>query len=111
MVKYCTLKNEAGSAGPERAAMALVLLRAIAQFAQPVEEHRPGQCVFHLALIEPDVDASPQLDAADVLEQERRPFNLAKFSQCDGQTVFDAGSGTRRPPAVYSENCICEATP
>ena len=49
---------------------------------QPVEEHRPGQCLFCFAFIEPDVDAPPQFDAADVLEQEQRPFNLAEFSQC-----------------------------
>ena len=55
-------------------AMALVLVRAIPQFAQPVEEDRPCQGVSRLALIQPDVDAAAQFDAADVVEQEQRPF-------------------------------------
>src|SRR5208282_6656318 len=69
-------------------AMALVLVRAVAQFAQPVEEHRPCQGVSRLALIESNVDAAPQFDAADVLEQEQRPFNFAEFAQGYGQPVL-----------------------
>ena len=69
-------------------AMPLVLVRAIPQFAQPVEEHRPCQGVSRLALIQPDVDAAAQFDAADVLEQEQRPFNLAEFSQRYGQPIL-----------------------
>jgi hypothetical protein len=68
--------------------MPLVFVRAVPQLAQPVEEHRPGQCVFCFAFIEPDVDAPPQFDAADVLEQEQRPFNLAEFSQCYGEPIL-----------------------
>jgi len=68
-------------------AMPLVLVRAIPQFAQPVEEHRPCQGVSRLPLIQPDVDAAPQFDAADVL-QEQCPFNLAEFAQRDGQPVL-----------------------
>jgi len=60
--------------------MALVLVRAVVQFAQPVKENRPCQGVSRLALIESNVDAAPQFDAANVLEQEQRPFNLAEFA-------------------------------
>ena len=49
-------------------AMLFVLVRAVPQFAQPVEERRPGQGVSHIALIEPDTDAAPQF------AQLRRPI-------------------------------------
>jgi hypothetical protein len=48
--------------------MLLVLVRAVPQFTQPVKEHRPGRGVSRLALIQPDVDAAPQL------AQLRRPI-------------------------------------
>ncbi len=60
--------------------MPLVFVRAIPQLTQPVEEYRPCQGVFCLSFIEPDMDALSQFDAADVLEQEHRPFNLAELS-------------------------------
>jgi hypothetical protein len=39
------------------------------------------------------MNAPPQFGAADVLEQEQRPFNLAEFSQRHGQPIL-AGIGT-----------------
>ena len=69
-------------------AMSLVLMCAISQLPQPVEEDCPSERVLRLALIEPDMDASSQFDAADVLQQEQRPFNLAEFSQRQGQAVL-----------------------
>jgi len=49
----------------------LVLVGAVAEFTQPVEEHRLGQGVSGFPLVQPDVDPSPQFDTADVLEQEK----------------------------------------
>ena len=81
--------------------MPLVLVRAVSQFAQPVEEYRPGQGVSGFALIQPDVNAPPQFDAADVLQQEQRPFDLAEFPQAHGQTVL-----TRvRPEFAQHKRC------
>ena len=34
------------------------------------------------------MDAPPQFDAADVLKQEQRPFNLAEFPQRHGETIL-----------------------
>jgi len=34
------------------------------------------------------MNAPPQFGAADVLEQEQRPFDLAEFSQRHGQTIL-----------------------
>ena len=61
-------------------AMPLVFVRAVPQLTQPVKEYRPCQGVFRLSFIEPDMDAPPQFDAADVLEQEQRPLNLCVTS-------------------------------
>jgi hypothetical protein len=58
--------------------MPLVFMRAVPQFTHPVEEYRPCQSVFRLSFIDADMDASPQFDTVDVLEQEQRPLNLAK---------------------------------
>jgi hypothetical protein len=74
-------------------AMPLVLMRAIPQFAQAVEEYRPGQRVFCFSFIEPDMDALSQFDAADVLKQEHRALNLAEFSQGQGQAVLPGVGG------------------
>ena len=51
-------------------AMPLILVRAIPQFSQTVEKHRSGQSVLRLSLVESGMNAPPQFDAADVLEQE-----------------------------------------
>ena len=53
-------------------AMPLVFVRSIPEFSEPVEEHSPCQGIFRLAFVEPDMNASPQFRAADVLKQEQR---------------------------------------
>ena len=63
-------------------------MRSIPEFPEPVEEHGLRQGIFRLAFIEPDMNAPPQFWATDVLEQERRPFDLAEFSQRHGQPIL-----------------------
>lgn len=56
-------------------AIALVLKAAVAHFAEPVEEHGPGQGVAGLAFIQTGVNATAKLDVLQPVEREQGPFN------------------------------------
>ena len=69
-------------------AIALVLEAPVAEFAQPVEEHGPGQRVPASPLFRPDMDPSAQLDALQPFQGEQRAFDPAQFPQRQRQTVL-----------------------
>lgn len=52
-------RHQIEAAGP----IALLLKAAVADFAQPVEEHGAGQCIARFALVQSSLDAAAQLDA------------------------------------------------
>lgn len=56
------------AAGP----VALLLNAPIPDFAEAVKEHRPGQGVTRLALVQPSMHAAAQFDALQPVEDEQR---------------------------------------
>ena len=54
----------------------------------PVEEHRPGQRVTGLTLVQSGIDASVQLHALQPVQNKPRALNAAQLAQGDGQTVL-----------------------
>lgn len=57
--QYDSRRHQVQAAGP----VALLLEAAIPDFAQPIEEHRPGQSIAGFTLVQPGVNAAAQLDA------------------------------------------------
>ena len=72
------------AAGP----VALLLEAAVADFAQPVEEHCPGQRVARFALVQPGMHAAAQFHALQPVEDEQRALDAAQLAQGHGQTVL-----------------------
>ena len=64
--------HQVEAAGP----VALLFKAAVADFAQPVEEHRPGQRVARLALVESGLHTAAQLHTLQPVEDEQRALNV-----------------------------------
>ena len=77
-------RHQVESTGP----IALLLETAVADFAQPVEEHRPGQRVARFALVQPGMHATTQFDALQPVQDEQRALDAAQLAQCHGQAVL-----------------------
>ena len=73
---------EAGSA------VALLLETAVADFAQAVEEHRAGQRVARLALVQSGMHTAAQLDALQPVQDEQCALDASQLTQGDGQAVL-----------------------
>jgi hypothetical protein len=48
----------------------LVFKAAVADFTQPVEEHRPRQGIFGLSLVQPNLHAAAQLNILQLVQSE-----------------------------------------
>ena len=90
--------------------MALVLIRAVADFAEPFEEYGAAECILLLTRVEADVAATTQLRILQPLQRKESPFQLCQFAQREGQTVLPG----RRPracagsPAGFDRHCEAE---
>src|SRR6516225_6272985 len=72
--------------------MALVLIGAVADFAESVEEYGAAERILLLTLVEADVDTTTQFGVLQPLERKESPFQLSQFAQRERQTVL-AGIG------------------
>lgn len=72
------------AAGP----VALLLEAPIPDFAKAVEEHRPGQGVARLPLVQSCMHAAAQLNALQPVEDEQRALDPAQLTQGHGQAVL-----------------------
>jgi hypothetical protein len=72
--------------------VALVLVRAVADFAESVEEYGAAERILLLTLVEADVATPPPLGVLQPLERKESPFQLAQFAQRERQAVL-AGIG------------------
>ena len=68
--------------------MALVLIGAVADFAEPVEENSAAERILLLTLVEADVAATAQLGVLQPLERKESPFQLSQFAQRERQAVL-----------------------
>jgi hypothetical protein len=71
--------------------VALVLVRAVADFAESVEEYGAAERILLLTLVEADVATTTQL-GLQPLELKESPFQLSQFAQRERQAVL-AGIG------------------
>ena len=77
-------RDEVQAAG----AVALLLEAAVPDFSEPVEEHRPGQRIARLALVQSDLHAPAQLHALQPVKDKQRALDAPEFAQGDGQAVL-----------------------
>ncbi len=68
--------------------VALLLETAVADFAQPVEEHDAGQRIARFALVQPGMHAAAQFDALQPVQDEQRALDAAQLAQRHGQAVL-----------------------
>ena len=61
--------------------MALVLIGAVADFAEPVEEYSAAERILLLTLVEADAATAAQLGVLQSLERKESPFQLSQFAQ------------------------------
>ena len=62
-----------------RCAIALIFERPVADFAKTMKEHRPGECVAGLTLVEARVRPPPQSRVADPVEGKEGAFEPSYF--------------------------------
>jgi hypothetical protein len=72
--------------------VALVLVGAVADFAESVEEYGAAERILLLTLVEADVATTTQLGVLQPLERKESPFQLSQFAQRERQAVL-AGIG------------------
>ena len=77
-------RHQVKATGP----VALLLKAAVADFAQPVEEHGTRERVAGFALVQPGMDAAAQLDALQPVQNEQCALNAAQLAQCHSQAVL-----------------------
>ena len=75
--------------------MALVLVGAVADFAESVEEYGAAERILLLTLVEADVATTTQLGVLQPLERKESPFQLSQCAQRESQAIL-AGIG-RKP--------------
>lgn len=73
-------------------AVALLLEGTVADFAEPVEKHGPGEGVPGLTLVQAGSDFAAQAGVLEPVQQEEGPFHSAQFPQGEGEPVL-AGAG------------------
>ena len=69
-------------------AVLLVLVGAIADFAEPMNEDRPGQAVAGLALVEFLPGRAPQFGILDPVESEQRALQPPQLAQGGGDAIL-----------------------
>ena len=79
-----------------RSAVALIFERPVADFAKAMKEHRPGERVTRLSLVEAGVRPPAQSGVADPVEREERAFEPSYFPKCFRQRIL---FGVGREPA------------
>ena len=77
-------RHQVEATGP----VTLLLETAVADFAQPVEEHGTGERVAGFALVQPGMDAAAQLDALQPVQDEQCALDASQLTQGDGQAVL-----------------------
>jgi hypothetical protein len=75
--------------------VALVLVGAVADFAESVEEYGAAERILLLTLVEADVATATQLGVLQPLERKESPFQLSQCAQRESQAIL-AGIG-RKP--------------
>ena len=70
-------RDEVQAAG----AVALLLEAAVPDFSQSIEEHRPGQRIARLALVQSDLNAPAQLHALQPIQDEQRALDAHQLAQ------------------------------
>ena len=60
--------------------MALVLIGAVADFTESVEEYGAAERILLLTLVEADVATTTQLGVLQPLERKESPFQLSQFA-------------------------------
>jgi hypothetical protein len=84
--------------------VALVLIGAVADFAESVEEYGAAERILLLTLVEADVAATAQLGVLQPLERKESPFQLSQFAQRERQAVLaGAGPQDRRDPRYRTD--------
>ncbi len=68
--------------------MTLVLVGAVADFAEPIEEDGAAERILLLPLVEADVATATQVGILQPVERKESPFQLAQFAEREGQTVL-----------------------
>ena len=61
--------------------MALVLIGAVANFAESLEENGAAERILLLPLVEADMATTTQLGVLQPLERKESPFQLSQFAQ------------------------------
>ena len=69
-------------------AVPLLLECPVADFAQPMNEDRPGQRVARLPFVQTGVHAAAQLDVLEPVQDEQRAFDPAQLAQRDRQAIL-----------------------
>src|SRR5271165_2701699 len=72
--------------------VALVLIGAVADFAESVEEYGAAERILLLTLVETNVATTTQLGVLQPLERKESPFQLSQFAQGERQAIL-AGIG------------------
>jgi hypothetical protein len=73
----------------------LVLVGAVTDFAEPVDEHRPRQAVAGLALIQLATGVPAKVGVLDPVQGEKRPLQPAKFPQRRREIVLGVPPGLK----------------
>ena len=76
-----------------RCSIALIFEGAVADFAKAMKEHRPGERVARLSLVEARVRPPPQSRVADPVEGEERAFEPSYFPKGLRQRILFWVSG------------------
>ena len=84
--------------------MTLVLIGAVADFAESVEEYGAAERILLLTLVEADVAATAQLGVLQPLERKEGRFQLSQFAQGERQAVL-AGIGRELAQDHRADQC------
>src|ERR1700683_2802040 len=72
----------------------LTLLGSVPQFAQAVEEDSPRQRIARLSLVQPCMNAAPEVGVLDIVQEKQGPLQSAKLSESKGKRVL-TGIGSK----------------
>ena len=76
-----------------RGPIALIFERPVADFSEAMKEHRPGERVARLTLVEPGVCSPPQTRVADPVEGEEGAFEPSYLPKRLRQRILFGVSG------------------
>jgi hypothetical protein len=76
-----------------RCSIALIFERPVADFAKAMKEHRPGEGIARLTLVEAYICSPPESRVTDPVEGEEGPFKSSYFSKGFRQRILFGVSG------------------